>query len=89
MDVSMMFKPNLRGCLIHKNKNNTIPALFHMWYFAQNGCPLALVELENGSITSVAYQNVIFVRNEDFDNTFELLDHIISEINSHESEEDE
>ena len=85
----ILIKPNLRGCLVHKNKTTTIPALFHMWYFAQNGCPLALVELQSGSLTSVAYQNVIFLHDDEEEETFEFLNHVISKINEHEEHENE
>lgn len=73
--ITMAFRT--RPCIItNKNTGETESAIFHMWFLAPDGWPMALVELSNGKMISVGYKRIQFVQEEDERDTFEFLEAI-------------
>ena len=72
--------PRTRPCFITNKETGEIEsAIFHMWFLANDGWPVALVELPNGKMIGVGYRRIQFVQEEDEHDVFEFLNYVLNE----------
>lgn len=85
--MNLNIVPRTRPCLIiNKETGETESAIFHMWFLAPDGWPVALVELNDGKVIGVGYRRIRFILEQDERDLFDFLNFMVSEINSHEEE---
>lgn len=71
--------PRTRPCLITNKETDEIEAaIFHMWFLAPDGWPVALVELPEGKVIGVGYRRIQFVQEQDEHDTFEFLKDVLN-----------
>lgn len=71
--------PRTRPCFITNKETGEIEsAIFHMWFLAPDGWPMALVELPSGKVIGVGYRRILFVQDEYEHDTFEFLNYILN-----------
>ena len=71
--------PRTRPCIItNKETGESEAAIFHMWFLAPDGWPVALVELSNGKTIGVGYRRIRFIQEQEEFETFEFLKDILN-----------
>lgn len=74
--------PRVRPCfVINKETGENESAIFHMWFLAPDGWPMALVELDTGKMIGVGYRRIVFVQEQDETDLFEFLEFLKKERN--------
>ena len=63
MAWDLIDKNEIRPCYVRSMRNNKVKALFHLWDHTLNSGTRAIVELENGRVTTVLPECVQFLDN--------------------------
>lgn len=72
--MNLNITPRVRPCFVtNKETGENESAIFHMWFLAPDGWPMALVELDTGKMIGVGYRRIVFVHEQDESDLFEFL----------------